>query len=158
MNELDIIMLHPADREYRHFMSVLTAEPLRTQWWNDAESRVEPGISYAMVLVDDQPAAWAGWQVVRDGGTPVLRCCNNYVRHEFRGRRPELYELAYRHRHQNVVARLGLPGVTYLFPEPIGLHLADGWVLDAADDACGDSSPYTGGPVHHWRRLLWQPT
>ncbi len=154
---LDVITLTPEHPEYGAFMAILNSEPLRTQWWNDAESGVEPGISYSMVLVDDQPAAWAGWYISLSGPR-LLRCCNNYVRRDYRNRQPELYELAYRHRHQHVVLRFGLPAITYLFPEPIPLHLADGWEYGTGRNAFGTSSPYTGGPVHHWRRLVWTPT
>ncbi len=154
---MDIITLRPEDTEYQHFMSVLGSEPLRTQWWNDAESGVEPGISYSMVLVDDQPAAWAGWYVSRSE-PKLLHCCNNYVRQGYRDRRPELYELAYRHRHRTVVQALGLPGITYLFPEPVPLHLADGWVLDTGPNARGTSRAWPDGELHHWQRLRWTPT
>ncbi len=152
-----IVHLTPDHEDYEQYMLLLASEPLRTQWWLDAESEVEPGISYLMVLADHEgelvPAAWAGY-AVSDG---ELRCCNNYVRRGFRGRYPELYQVAYAARHRDVVAVLGLPAVTYLFEYPIPLHLADGWVLCSGPDAHGLSRAHEGGEVHTWWRLRWSP-
>lgn len=140
----------------------LAEEPLRTQWWEDAESRDEPGTAYLMVLVRGPdgwlvPAAWAGYRIEDEHGTAVLRCCNNYVRRGYRDHTPDLYPVAYRARHLLVVARLRLPAVTYLFPEPIALHEADGWVRDTAPGSSGQSRPFENGPVHNWQRLRWEP-
>ncbi len=139
-------------------MGILAAEPLAGQWWRDAESGVEPGVSYTMVLARGRPAAWAGWIVIDDEqGNPLLKCCNNYARRAYGDRRSALYRLAYRARHRDVVTQLGLPGVTYLFPEPIPLHLRDGWRRDKGKGARGTSRAVRGGRLHHWRRLLWTP-
>lgn len=135
---------------------MLREEPLRTEWWEDAESEHEPGVAYLMVLVADPgsgwlvPAAWAGYRIEDEHGRAVLRCLNNYVRRGFRDRVPELYAVAYAARHRLVVRRLRLPAVTYLFPEPIALHEADGWVRDAGPDAAG-----TSADGHRWQRLRW---
>ncbi len=136
-----------------HLLDALREEPLRTQWWEDAESEHEPGVSYLMVLAPGPdvwlvPAAWAGYRIENEAGTAVLRCLNNYVRREFRN--PDLYPLAYEARHRLVVARFGLPAVTYLFPEPIALHEADGWVRDTGPSGSGQSPV---NPNHHWQRL-----
>lgn len=151
---ISVINLTPDLSGYPYVARALMEEPLRSQWRADAESEHEDGISYVMVLDDDGtgrrhvPAAWAGYRI-EDG---VLRCCNNYVRHGFRDRDPELYEVAYRARHDLVVAGCGLPAVTYLFPEPIPLHLADGWELDTTPEGSGISRDIPG-VEHHWRRL-----
>lgn len=138
-------------------MAQLRTEPLRTQWLDDAESEAETGVSYIMIFAADGagelvPAAWAGWTVVDVEGVQTLKCCNNYVRHGFRRRDPDLYGIAYRIRHRNVVRRLRLPAETYLFPEPIGLHIADGWVPDLGPGGSGDSEF-----GHRWQRLTWSP-
>ncbi len=147
------IHLTPGQARYQRYMDVLAGDPLRTQWREDAESGVEPAVSYLMVLAEDAggqmvPAAWAGYQLVPVGGELTLRCCNNYVRREFRSCDPELYEMAYRARHDVVVSRLAFPAVTYLFEQPIALHEADGWVKDTGPGGSGVS---TAG--HHWWRL-----
>jgi hypothetical protein len=142
---------------YDWFTDPLAEEPLRTQWWDDAESEHEPDTSYLMVLVDENglmtPAAWAGYRLV-DG---VLRCCNNYVRREYRGRNPELYAMAYAARHAEVVTVLNMPAVTYLYAQPIALHEADGWVKDTGSDSHGSSYARPGGQEHLWWRLRRDP-
>jgi len=151
---LRIVKLSPPDFGYDRLVRVLESEPLRTQWWNDAESEHEPGTSYMVALVAGVPAAWAGWRIQPDG---TLRCCNNYVRHGYRDRNPELYASAYAARHRDVVLRLNVPAVTYLYPEPTPLHVADGWTPDPSPDSSGTSRPFEGGPLHHWQRLTWSP-
>lgn len=144
----------------------MNTEPLFSEWWIDAESGADPGVSYVIVYDLDEhgnevPAAWAGWIIEVDleerfGGGAVLRCCNNYVRRGFRDRDPELYALAYRHRHDQVVAQLGLPAFSFLYEQPIPLHLADGWEYDTPVDEPGESRPYPGGELHRWWRLHWR--
>jgi len=155
--------LIPGLREYAAFTALISAEPVRTQWWTDAESEHEPDTFYLVVYAhDDQgllvPAAWAGYRVeTRYDAGRVLKCCNNYVRRGFRDRNPDLYAQAYAARHAHVVARFALPAETYLFPEPIGLHLADGWTEDTSPEGSGVSRPHEGGPEHRWQRLTWTP-
>lgn len=155
---LRITTLTPDDLGYAELIAELSAEPLRTQWLEDAESEAEAGTSYAVVFAEDGagkvvPAAWAGWRIVDVGGEQQLQCCSNYVRHGFRDRRPELYGLAYRLRHGMVVTRVAMRAFTFLYRQPIPLHLADGWTYDTPQDAPGTSvSP--GGQVHHWWRLV----
>jgi hypothetical protein len=159
-----LIHLTPDDPDYPRIMGMLRAEPLRTQWWNDAKSKVEPGVSYLMALAEDEggelvPAAWAGYRVDRADDGPVLWCCNNYVRHGFRNRTPELYAQVYGARHRQVVTVLGLPAYTYLYAQPIPLHLADGWVHDRAPDSMGMSRPPAPDvPSQPWWRLRWAPS
>lgn len=152
---LRIVNVSPFAPWYQQLVALLESEPLRTQWHTDAESVHEPGTSYMVALVDDVPAAWAGWRIEADG---VLRCCNNYVRHGYRGRTPELYAAAYKARHRDVVLRLGVPAETFLYPEPMPLHEADGWVRDGSPDGSGQSRPFQDGPIHHWQRLTWSPS
>lgn len=151
---------------------------MRSQWLEDAESEHEPGTSYLVAYApDDQgrmvPAAWAGYRIeTRDDG-PILKCVNNYVRREHRGHAgynrlrkvrhgyrtsiPDLYAHAYAARHKHVVTLLGMRAETYLFPEPIALHEADGWIRDTSPEGSGTSRPAGGGPEHHWQRLTWSP-
>jgi hypothetical protein len=154
---MNILHLFPGSDLYTWFTTELGTEPLRTQWWNDAESSVDdpPDAAYLVAVADRRPVAWAGWCLV-DGGTRI-QCCNNYIRGGYRGRSPDLYEAVFLARHHQVVAVSRLPAVTYLFPEPIPLHLAHGWQLDTGPGTSGTSSPYVGGPVHRWQRLSWDP-
>ncbi len=155
-----VIAVLPGSKRHARLIAEMRSEPLATQWWQDAESRYEPGeppVSYMVTYVTDDnglvvPAAWAGWRLDTDWTGTRLLCCDNYVRRGYRGRVPELYRLAYRARHRNVVRALKLPAVTYLFPEPVDLHLADGWVQD--DSPSGSDVSDLG---HHWTRLDWTP-
>ncbi len=152
---MDVTALTPGTVRYASMMAQLAADPLAAEWWQDAESGVDAGVSYMMVTVAGRPAAWAGWQLI-EGGT-IVKCCNNYVRRGHRNQDPELYKVAFLARHDQVLTRLGLPAVTYLFPEPIPLHLEYGWRLDTGPGSAGTSRAVRGGPLHHWRRLVWTP-
>lgn len=157
--DVRVVRVDPAHPDHPALIATLTAPDLAAQWWDDAESRAEDGdgVGYLVAYVAGDPAAWAGWTIDTTENGQVLRCCHNYVRREYRGHTPELYRVAYQARHRQIVTRLGLPGVTYLFPEPVGLHLASGWVRDTTPGGAGTSRPHPDGPVHHWQRLRWTP-
>lgn len=94
--------------------------------WTDAECRPDeldvPGTHWTVtVAYDGTPTAWAAARITDD----VLQCHSNYEVRAWRGNR--MYEAAYHARHWHVVHAYGLPAVTYLFAEPIGLHEADLW-------------------------------
>ncbi|GAB7053210.1 hypothetical protein [Catenuloplanes indicus] len=158
-----VVRVTPGTAAHRELLADLGREPLAGEWWEDAESAVDADsarTSYMVVYADGPdnrpvPAAWAGWRLEADGTR--LKCVDNYVRRGFRQRSPELYRLVYAARHRQVVLKLRLPAETYLFPEPIGRHLASGWQIDPAPGAAGESTPYGGGPVHRWQRLVWTP-
>jgi hypothetical protein len=143
-----ILAVRPGTESHANLMVHLRTEPLASEWWADAESEADDDASYVVVYAAGRvPTAWAGFKV--EGG--VLRCVDNYERRGYRGR--GLYECAYRWRHERVVVPLQLPAETYLFPEPIALHEADGWVRDPG---CSGVSTVTG-VEHHWQRLTWAP-
>lgn len=160
-----VVRLDPGGREHAAFLAELGREPLAGEWWSDAESSVDADsarTSYMVIYAADGagqsvPAAWAGWRVEDRPGGRVLKCVDNYVRRGYRQRDPELYRLVYAARHRQVVLRLRVPAETYLFPEPIGRHLTSGWEIDPSPGASGESTPYEGGPVHRWQRLIWTP-
>jgi hypothetical protein len=162
-----VLAVHPGTTRHAGLVVMMSRQPLAGQWYDDAESGVDADTARTSFMVtfvvgpdlDAVPAAWAGWRFdVAADGLPVLRCCDNYVRRGYRGRTPELYRLAYEARHSLVVDTCGLRAETYLYPEPIPLHIADGWELDVSEDASGKSSPYPGGPVHEWQRLVRRPS
>ncbi|WP_033346767.1 hypothetical protein [Catenuloplanes japonicus] len=158
-----LVRVDAGSPEHAALLAELGQEPLAGEWWEDAESRVDADsarTSYMVIYMADTdgrtvPAAWAGWR--REDEGQRLKCVDNYVRRGFRQQNPELYRLVYAARHRQVVLKLRLPAETYLFPEPIGRHLASGWQIDPAPDAFGTSTPYDGGPVHRWQRLTWTP-
>lgn len=147
---IETITLTPDHPRYAEITALLQAMPLAEQWWCDAESQHEDGVSYAMVLDDDVPAAWAGWEV--RGG--VLHCVSSYERRGH-GRALGLYALAYAHRHREVVVDWTGPAVTYLYEQPIPLHEADGWRKSGAVEGVDyGTSDEPGVPPHRWWRLI----
>lgn len=130
---------------------------LVARMWADAESRpfelAEPGTRWSIALVDDGdgevPAAWCAVREITEDGQPVLKGLCNYEVPAYRGH--GLYLAAYRERHRRVVRPSVLPAVTYLFAQPIGLHLGDGW----------HHTGLTGPgelPDHQWWELRRDPT
>lgn len=157
---MEVAHLTPASPRYIDFIGDLGAWPLAADWYADAEStaREYPDASYFVTYAPNRygapvPAAWAGYLVLERDGRPFLKCVNNYVTRPFRGRDPDLWQLAYRERHRRIVTQLGAPAETYLFPEPIPVHLADGWQLDTSPTGSGVSR--ATGVEHHWQRLTW---
>lgn len=123
---MDVLTLHYGDPRYVDLL-----DRIRTDRWlvnrmrQDADSGPDeldvPGTTWVVAVVDGQPAAWCA-------ATPTegtLKCHSNYEHPRHRGR--GLYAAAYRQRHRDVVQPAELPGLTYLFAQPIRLHEADGW-------------------------------
>jgi hypothetical protein len=124
---VDTVQIGDDDYE-RHLGRIRQDEQLLADMWRDAEHLLDehPGKRWTVVSVGGMPVAWAAATVV-DADGHLLRCSDNYERRGI-GRVAHLYRLAYRRRHETIVAPAGLPALTYLFAEPIPLHEADGWV------------------------------
>jgi hypothetical protein len=123
----------------------------------DAESSPDeldvPGTQWSVVLTAaGVPAAWCA---ATPDGAGQLVCHSNYEVPAYRGL--GLYAAAYHARHRDVLLQFKRPAVTYLFPEPVPLHVANRWVPDTTPAGVGTSRPYPGGPIHHWQRLTWAP-
>lgn len=116
------------DDDYERLGRIRDDEQLLADMWRDAEHVLDehPGKRWTVVSVGGMPVAWAAATVVDADGQEVLRCSDNYERRGL-GRVAHLYRVAYRRRHETIVAAVGLPAVTYLFEQPIALHEADGW-------------------------------
>ncbi len=119
--------------------------------WDDAESRPDeldqPHTIWSVVVLEDgAPAAWCA-ATIRDDGT--IKCHSNYETRAWRDH--GLYADAYQARHRHVVLAYGVPAVTYLFAQPIGLHEADGWTRT------GQHGPGVL-PGHHWWELRHEGT
>lgn len=143
---MDIVTLTHGHPRYTELLAHIRADPeLVAAMWRDAESTPDeldvPGNIWTVVCVDGTPAAWAAARI--DGGR--LKCHSNYEHPAHRGR--GLYAAAYRHRNEHVVVPSPLDAFTYLYPQPIHLHLADGWL------PTGRSG--TGAyPDHTWHELI----
>lgn len=147
---VEVVTVEIGHLRYEQLFGPLRDDPgVLATMWQEAESRLNevPGKRWTVAVAerDGRPAAAAAWAaaLVVDG---ELRCCNNYERPGFRGR--GLYEAAYRVRHDTIVARCGLPAVTYVFEQPLALHLADGWRVT---DEGVSSEPEV--PAHRWVEL-----
>lgn len=126
MNTHQPITLAHGDSRYTGLLHQVRQDPvLVAAMWADAESRPEeldvPGTLWTVVLDGGALAAWCAARIAGD----LLKCHSNYEVPARRGH--GLYEAAYRARHAEVVLPAHLPAVTYLFPQPIPLHEADGW-------------------------------
>lgn len=138
---------HP---RYEELVGPLRADAdLLATMWQEAESRLDeaPGKRWCLAVVEHDgqlvAGAWAAAIVLPDG---TLKCTNSYERPNFRGH--GLYMAAYRHRHSTIVRRHGGPAITYVYAQPLGLHLADGWnITDEGDSDEPDA------PSHHWYEL-----
>lgn len=132
-------------------------EELLATMWQDAESLLDEdaGKQWCIAVVNGVAAAWSCAILAEEGGRTYLKGCNNYEAPAYRGR--GLYLAAYRHRHRTIISRSELPCLTYIFPGPLGLHIADGWrrTIDAWSDA--NDTPGRPHPSHHWYRLVRDP-
>jgi hypothetical protein len=157
---VQIFNVHPGDFAYDAFLWELQQEPLRTEARVDADHEHYDGIRYTVVYDlmrgVERPAAWAGFVSTTIDGQPGLKCVNNYVRHSFRGGPIRYYDFAFHYRQQTILHTTGLPAETYLFPEPIPLHLAHGWITDTSPTGTGIHRP-DNGPARTWQRLTWHP-
>lgn len=153
----DVITTIYGSQRYMALLDRIRADPATVAaMWEDAEGRPGeldiPGTRWSVaVSPSGDPMAWCAARVV--GG--VVLCHSNYERREYRG--CGFYAQAYRQRHAMILAPLALPAVTYLYPEPIPLHTADGWMFDDGEHSSGVSTAHPGGPPHHWQRLVWSP-
>jgi hypothetical protein len=138
-------------REYTDLLADLTATPgLVEAMWDEAESRFgeldEPGTLWTVAFTrDGRAGAWCAATVLGGG---QIKCHNNYEPGPYRGQ--GLYEAAHRARHRDVLVKLGLPAVTYLFRDPIPLHEKHGWRTTGVH-APGELAG------HHWWELTWKP-
>jgi hypothetical protein len=148
---MQVVTLTHGQPQYADLLDQIRQDPtLAARMWADAESRPDeldlPGTWWSVALVWDEhrwvPAAWCAARV-EDG---ALRAFCNYEVPAWRNL--DLYADAYRERHHAVLVPSGLPAVTYLFPEPIALHEADGWERTGREG----SGELDG---HWWSELRW---
>lgn len=147
--------IEPGDPRLDEFLDHLAEPTLKSDLWEDAEHVILPELIpnrvWTVVEVRENarfvPVAWAASYEIDVEGIRTLRCSDNYERRGV-GRDYGLYRVAYRHRHRTVVLPSGLPGLTYLYEQPIALHEADGWVRTGY---CGTSRE--AKEPHDWWEL-----
>jgi hypothetical protein len=132
----ELVTCQTGDGAYAELLGPVVADPdLLAQMWADAEADrgelVAPGTTWVIAAVHAggrrHPAAWAGATVIEEDGQQVLKLVCSYEVPAWRGR--GLYALAYAERHRTIVEPWSGPAVTYIFAQPLALHLADGWTV-----------------------------
>lgn len=161
----DLLHLTPDHADYARYVAQLTAEPVATQWLDDAESGHEAGNSYLMIVVAGQAAAWAGYQIEDHNGQQVLRLRDQYERHGYRREDLDglwLYPIALAAVHEQVVYGWTGMAYSYVYRVPRALLLDHGWVDDTFDAVlgppAGKSQRHPGAEVHQWWRMVRWPS
>lgn len=146
---------HP---RYEELLGPVRDDPaLLRQMWLDAESELDEADGklwcVATVNVDGRwvAGAWAAAITEQVDGQMTLRCCNSYEVPAYRGR--GLYAAAYAHRHATIVAPWTGPALTYVYDQPLPLHLADGWRVTASGVSTVDEPDGDGGTEHRWHEM-----
>jgi hypothetical protein len=152
---IEVVTVQLGDDRYEQVLGQIRADrQLLDEVWSDSETRLveQPGKMWVVVLASGVPAAWAAAYVEEHigpaGAEIVLRCTDSYERRG-PGRDLGLYLLAYRRRHEVLVAPSRLPGLTFLYRQPMALHEADGWYRTGVHDV----SREPGLDEHPWWQL-----
>lgn len=151
---VELLTVCAGDPAYAELLDPVRADrALMARIWADSESTMpeESGKVWCVAAVwaggHRHAGAWCAAYETVDDGEPTLKCCDSYELLRGRG----LYAAVYAHRHREVVlpaATRGLPALTYVFAQPLPLHLADGWhVTDEGDSAEPGIEP------HRWYEL-----
>jgi hypothetical protein len=115
--------------------------------WSDAEMTLHehPAKTWVVAVEGGRPLAWCALEPAPPDEGVALKAVDSYERRDARGR--GLYTRVYIVRHDMIRRR---SAVTYLFDQPVPLHLADGWQVTT-----DGWSNEPGIPAHHWTRLTW---
>lgn len=142
----DILILRHGSPRYEPVIGRLRGDaPLLAYMWQAAESRLDEHPDKVWIVpVDpaDRALAWCAYQPC-DRADAVVQCVNSFERPESWD--DDLYAVVYAARHELIRY---LDAVTYVFDEPLELHLWDGWVPFADG---WSNEPDT--PSHHWTGL-----
>ncbi|SNT66285.1 hypothetical protein SAMN05421812_13632 [Asanoa hainanensis] len=140
----EIVVIRPGDNRYERVMSTLRADrPLLRRMWREAESRLDEHRRKTWVVAvgaGDRALAWCAYEPFARG---CVKAVNSFERPEVWGQ--GLYERVYNVRHQLIRYRRAL---TFIFDQPLPLHLRDGWV-PVADGWSSEPD----APSHHWNEL-----
>lgn len=143
----EMVTCRTGDAAWTELLGPVLADPaLLARMWADAEATPDelaaPGTTWVIATVHAGDhrvaAAWAG--AIEEGETLKPVC--SYEVPAWRGH--GLYARAYAERHRTIVEPWPGPAVTYVFADPLALHLADGWT------ATGEGDSEHG---HHWYEL-----
>lgn len=147
---MEVLILRWGEPRYEEVIGGLRRDgALLAGMWLAAESRLDehPGKTW-VVAVDagGRALAWCAFEPADEPGVDV-KAVDSYERPESWD--DDLYAVVYQVRHELI--RFS-SAVTYVFPEPLELHLWDGWVPTVEG-----WSDEPGVPSHHWTRLVRAP-
>lgn len=157
----DIITVRVGGPEFAAlFGDLLTDRDFADQLWRDSETTIADLLGVktrhpqgpkllTVAVVDGQPAAWAGHQLVIEDGETVVKATDSYDRRGYRHLR--LYPAVYAARQvlvEAMCAELGVDAITYVYIDPLWLHV--GWRIEASG-----VSEVEGLDPHRWYRLRW---
>jgi len=146
-------VLTMGDPDYETVFGPLREDQDLAHWMmQDAESTLDekPGKIWWVLVADNgvTAMAWCAATVTTDhDGSELIRCTNSYHRREYRD--TELYPLVYSARHAWLVEQ-GIDAETYVYDQPLPLHLADGWEIET------DGVSHEVDEPHRWYGLRWR--
>lgn len=143
--DYEIIEIREGHPRYEEILRPVTSDAdLLAQIWADAESAMEEHPQktwWFAVATDGEALAWCAVQPVAEDGRVVMKCTDSYERRG-RGRDNALYREVFAARN---VALGHMACVTYVFDQPVRLHLEHGWELTGVDGVSDDG--------HHWQEM-----
>lgn len=144
--DYEIMILQQGDPLYGPVLGGLRADTeLLDLMWQAAESRLDEHPDKVWIVAvgpGHRALAWCAYQPY-NGGDIEIQCTNSFERPECWD--DDLYGIVYQTRHELIRDH---SAITYVYNEPLDLHLWDGWTETAAE---WSNEPDT--PPHHWHEL-----
>lgn len=143
---VEVLILRQGDARYEEVLSELRNDHvLLAEAWSDAEMILHEHAAKTWVIAVDgsRPLAWCALEPAPLDEGVELKAVDSYERRDARDR--GLYLRVYVVRHDMLRHR---SAVTYLYDQPLPVHLADGWEI--TNDGWSNEP---GIPAHHWSRL-----
>lgn len=142
--DVEILILHCGDPRYEAVIGGLRRDvELLDLMWQAAESRLDEHPDKVWIVAAEGGRALA-WAAYRPGPDDIeVQAVNSFERPEVWD--TDWYGIVYAVRHELIRHH---SAITYVYDEPLDLHLWDGWVC--TDDGWS-SEP--DAPAHHWHEL-----
>jgi hypothetical protein len=149
--DYEVVILTAGDDRYEQVIGGLRNDrELLDVMWQAAESQLDERLDKVWVVAVEpatgRALAWCAYQPTTELNAQ-LKCVNSYERPECWDE--DLYGVVYAVRHELIRHS---SAVTFVFDEPLQMHLWDGW--QPFDDGWS-SEP--GVPSHHWTGLRREP-
>lgn len=143
----EILILRQGDPLYEPIIGGLRADTdLLDYMWQAAESRLDEHADKVWIVAarNGRALAWCAYEPSAGHADAGVKCTNSFERPECWDE--DLYGIVYQARHEIIRHYRAL---TYVYGEPLPLHLWDGWTQ--VDDGW---SGEPDAPSHHWYALL----